>query len=764
MIDRKARVAVAFVWAMGIAGTAAAGEPLATSNDPPAPGSEPVLITLAGANQLVISHAASAKTDRFALVVIPAPKVDVARLEASVLAITRDGSIQATVPTAVSAALEAGGGVPVLRLGVDFTRLFVPGSYEVTIVVAPRPAAAAGAGSGAAPAGPPASGRPSPPGDAGSSDRDRSSQLGPQRLIVRLIVPAATLRPIASVLVEREIPLLGEPRGAGATITFRETSNTSPVSLSASQEGPLLADDRVVGGQLVLRDLAPIDPGMAGTATLAFEGEFPVGTTRGNLLVTARELAAPILVPIEVRSRRPGWLVPVLFLFGAGLGGLWRTVLANRRTALAAELATNALRDRVTAVIEAQPEDWALDLLELRGQLDGLRADDPATATATCAALDAVLACRATRIAELGKVIQAGLVATRTVWRLPLGLDLVDAATHYGTAYARLQRRAFSDAIASAQRGATATDAVLDRCRTWCSALARFVAPLAECVPGCPGPARTGVRQAVEHLITALDAAEEAMACARPALDQLQAMHAAARAAVELAKALAEALDQLWRTTPATLDPTIAARMRSAATLPSRPSERPEEAIQDGVAACAALAEVAAAAVRETYGTEAPERVTALAEGRYVDALTAGAAPEPAPRAALGRGGTVSAREATPIVATIVAPVRREAPGPVATAVVVALDAARPDPPRSARRIHAELDGVTVVRWAIGAVVTSAAAWVLYGAAFMGTHLECFAVFAAGFLTDLTTDTAIDAILGRLKPPEPPVAAPPVAT
>ena len=121
MIDRKASMAVAFVWVMGIASTALAGDPPATSNDPPA--SEPVLITLAGGNQLVVSHAASAKTEQLTLVVIAAPKVDVATLEASVLAITRDGSIQATVPTAVTATLVAGAGVPVLRLGVDFTRL-----------------------------------------------------------------------------------------------------------------------------------------------------------------------------------------------------------------------------------------------------------------------------------------------------------------------------------------------------------------------------------------------------------------------------------------------------------------------------------------------------------------------------------------------------------------------------------------------------------------------------------------------------------------
>src|SRR5207237_151686 len=109
-------------------------------------------------------------------------------------------------------------------------------------------------------------------------------------------------------------------------------------------------------------------------------------------------------------------------------------------------------------------------------------------------------------------------------------------------AHARLQRRAFADAIASAQRGATAIDGVLDRCRTWCSALARFVAPLADGVPGCPWPAHAGVDQAVAQLITALDAAEAAMVAAAPVLDRLQAMHGAARAAGELAKGLAEAL------------------------------------------------------------------------------------------------------------------------------------------------------------------------------------------------------------------------------
>ena len=750
MIDRKASMAIAFVWVMGIASTAIAGDPPATSNDPPA--SEPVLITLAGGNQLVISHAASAKTEQFALVVIAAPRVDVATLEASVLAITRDGSIQATVPTAVTATLVGGAGVPMLRLDVDFTRLFMPGSYEVTIAITPRPTAPK-----ADPLGKPGA-APSKTGAApGKTDDART--LDPQRLILRLTVPAAALRPIPSVLVERKVGLFGDAFGAGATITFRETSNASPVTLTASQEGPLMADDRLVGGQLGLRDLAPIDPGMAGTATLTFTGDFPVGTTRGNLLLTARELSAPVVVPVEVRSRRAGWLVPALFALGAALGGLWRTVLAKRRTSLAAELATNALRDRVTAVIEAQPDDWALDLLDLRGQLDGLDADDPKTATATEAALDAVVASRQVHVAELGKVIQAGLVATRTVWRLPLGLDLVDAATHYGTANARLLRRAYADAITSAQRGATAIDGVLDRCRTWCSALARFVAPLADGVPGCPWPGHAGVDQAVAQLITALDAAEAAMVAPQAAVDRLQAMHAAARVAGELAKALAEALDQLRRSTPATLDPAIAARLLSAATLPPRPSERPDEAIQDGVAACAALAEVAAAAVLRAYATEVPPAVSAaLAEGKYFEALMI----TPAPATGM-RGDVVSARMGAAMPVALAAPVRREAGGPVTTAVIVPLDTARPAAPRSARQIHAELEGVTAARWAIGALVTAGAAWVLYGEAFIGTHLECFAVFAAGFLTDLTTDTAIDAILGKLNPRTAAAAAPPPA-
>jgi hypothetical protein len=323
MIDRRATVVVALMLALGIAGTAAADDPPATANEPPVPSSEPVLITLAGSNQLVISHTASATHERFPLVVIAAPKVDVARLEASVLAVARDGSIQPTVPTAVTAALAVGPGGPVLELGVDFTRLFVPGSYEVTIAIAPRAGTAAG-------------GRA--PSQAGSAapDRNPAPPPGPQRLIVRLIIPAAALRPIPSVRVDLEVPLLGEPHGAGATITLRETSNTSPVSLAASQEGPLTSDERVVGGHVALSGLAPIDPGKAGTATLAFEGELPFGTTRGNLLLTARELAAPVVVPVEIHSRRAGWLVPVLFVLGAALGGLWRTVLAKRRTSLAA--------------------------------------------------------------------------------------------------------------------------------------------------------------------------------------------------------------------------------------------------------------------------------------------------------------------------------------------------------------------------------------------------------------------------------------------
>ncbi len=825
MKDRRGSAAVAFAAAIVIS-TAS----LADSSSTPT-----TFVTLAGSPQLMLSHAATARSETFPLAVLPAAGVDVSKLAASVIALTRDGSIQA-LPNAVVATLDIATGAPRLQLTVDFTRLFVPGTYEATILISrqtsavvPTAGASAGkagsgagnagagnagagnaaagsaaagnaaagsaaagsvaAGSAAAAAGNPAAGAAAAAGNAAAGAAAAAAAGNaavaapagePQRLTLRLIVPAATLRPLDPILVERELSLFGDAAISQPTITLRETSALSPLRLSASQDGALTADDHLVSSQITLGDLPAIDPGMAGTATLTLRGRFPIGTTRGNLLLTAPELVTPFVVPVEIRTRRASWLVPLLFLVGAAVGFLWRTLLASRRVSLAAELAASELRARIVAFLDTQPRDWATDLIALRDALDALDARTAATVTQAEAALKTALELRAAHVHNLVQRVQAGLVATRSPWRLPMGLDLLEGATHYGAAYEQLQHRAFGDAIARGQRGASAVDTVLDRCRSWASELARVLGRVKDGVPGCPWPAHASVDAAVAAAITALAAAEAAMASpqielaaltaeaalasAQAAITRLQAMHAAARAAGELAKTLAEALDQARRSMPATLAPTVAADLMSAATLPSRPSDRAEEAIKDGLAACARLAEIAAAAAHAIYPRELPDAVSAaLADGKYVEAL----APRPAaPPQGDGRGAPVAARLAAPtpppasMLAPPGAPSRRAAA--VATAVIMPLDTAAPAPvtaARTAQQLHAALDHVAWLRWAIGAAVTSAAAWVLYGEAFVGTGVEMFAVFAAGFLTDLTTDTAIEGLLGKLKPPAPRLAA-----
>jgi hypothetical protein len=743
---------------------------IAVAGSATAAGDPAALITVPGGNQLVLRRAEAIETRvTFTVPIAVAAGVQPGALRARLVAVVRDGAQQMLPGGAIAVYVDPLVSGPALLVVVDFAQRFAPGTYQLMVSIA----------SSATP--------PSPP----TSPPARDEQL----LTLTVTVPAATLRSIPSVVIDREDSWISTVDGP-ATIEFHESGNLAPVTLSVSQDGSLVCGDHPIGGRVQISGPLRIDAGDQGTGQVSLDGVFPMGVAKGNLSVIARELAAPITIPIEVRTHRPPWSVLVLFAIGTAIGFVWRTLLRERRDGLVCELAASDLTMRIDAVLAVQPVEWAADVTNLQATRDAIDPRNGSTLRPAEAGLTQAIDRRNERSKELQARIIAGIEVTRAKHALPLGLELGQAAASYGLAFSKLQERALADAVDHVRAGDNAVSVVVERCRAWCARLDRDLSGLAGGVPGCPGPARLAVATATARLVTALADADAvvagsgapaeqpaaspppgaaapqpapaqppapaANAAAEPALAggrrgpdfarvYLASMQEAWWRASELARTLYEGLERFQRSLPATLEQ--AAAVRAAADVPPYAAEHPENAIAAAVESCRALTEVIQTSVQARFGQAVPETVTrAMERGDYA-AVFAAQVPRPVVIADGGRGAPITG-QVPPPPPLVESPSRGELRPTAPATVIVAAEISSVERPVPRRRvvIRRELHRVLVARWLLAAAVTSTIAYALYGGAFVGTVPEILGIFTAGFITDLTSDSALEGLLGRFRP------------
>lgn len=643
---------------------------------------------------------------------------DIEKLDIGVLAIARDGTAPSVRSNAVTVVPHAH--PTSLQVAVDFDTLYVPGTYDVTLSIAPR-------------------------AEAGSDGGVPASQ----ELAIKVVVPAAVLRPLPKLVIDREVPLPFMDkfeRVEPTTLQLHEIGNASYVDPIVTQEGVLSVGDKPIGAELV-GSPQHVGAGSAADVLVSLHGEFPMGTVSGTLLVTGHQLAAPVTVAVEVRSHHSSWWVLVLFAAGAFAGFEWRSRLLAKRDELAAKLGAARMRENIDAFIAGYPPGWLDEIVALRAKRDDISPDKPDSLSGAEQALKEAHSKRIERITSLAQTIRAGIAATRTSFRLPMGLGLDRAARAYDQASTDLRKGNLIDALQYAANAADEVDRVIQQCQDWCGKLKETLT-LNDPAVGVPASAQSAVTDAKTKLGAALDAA----IAADPPETRLARQHDAWAAANTLATLLARVFESFARALPAELTPAQAARLRSASELRETPPESPDLAIAEAIATAKRLVDTVRTVASELYPQGMPQPINDLiAAGNYAQALT------PPPRATLptgsdeGRGKETSARQAgatgSPLHETFLAPAKAIEIAPVAPVVPIELP---PSEPTSAT-IETKLDGVSFLRWVIAAGISSLAAWAIYGDAFVGTRVECASIFAVGFLTDLTTDTAIDGILTKLK-------------
>lgn len=155
---------------------------------------------------------------------------------------------------------------------------------------------------------------------------------------VQISVPAPELRVPERLSVQRVRPLFPSIFGDGAAsaepLVVREVGRFAGLSaIRLTQVGPLKLDGRPEVGAIETAGSQP-DLAPGGTATLAYAvapRHLPPGTLSGELQLSARELAEPVTIPIDVVTRvDPIWIV-LLVLIGVLLGYVSRQLLGRWR-------------------------------------------------------------------------------------------------------------------------------------------------------------------------------------------------------------------------------------------------------------------------------------------------------------------------------------------------------------------------------------------------------------------------------------------------
>lgn len=181
----------------------------------------------------------------------------------------------------------------------------------------------------------------------------------PQKLALQLTAPTAELRAIPAQTVIRTCKVL--PFSVCGKeippLIVTETSGTTRLTeVTVKQADQMLDSDGSPAGGHISSTTTAVEAGMPGSIPLVLTGHFPMGTVKTNVAITARELATPVIVPFEIRTRLHEWLIFPTILVGLGLGFLLRVSLKRWIERGTAKIAALDLLQKFDAARVEQPD------------------------------------------------------------------------------------------------------------------------------------------------------------------------------------------------------------------------------------------------------------------------------------------------------------------------------------------------------------------------------------------------------------------------
>jgi len=161
---------------------------------------------------------------------------------------------------------------------------------------------------------------------------------------VFLVVPAATLDTPQTLIVRRDCPTFvfrGECRVADAWVTANQpklaesTGRGWLTGITLRQRNDLDAGGQPAGtleAKDAIADITPSAPQqtLVYDTSYALKGSFPLGTAKGTLLIDADQLATPVAMSFEIRTRAMAPLLFVALGLGLMLGFVTRSYLKGR--------------------------------------------------------------------------------------------------------------------------------------------------------------------------------------------------------------------------------------------------------------------------------------------------------------------------------------------------------------------------------------------------------------------------------------------------
>ncbi len=642
-----------------------------------------------------------------------------------------------------------------LLIKVDFEQVNRPGLYDVKLVLlAPR--------------------------------ADGSEQS--QELPLQFSHAGAQLRPIASLVIHRELNApWADNTLVPTTLELDNTSDTSRLNeLSITQVGPARLGTEPITGRVRINHSETsnhsspwiLGPGGHQEPGIALEGEFPPGTATGTLEVRAPQLQAPVLIPFEVHSRRPGWLIPVIFFVGAIVGWICRNWLKQRQELLTLKSQAVELMARIDQELKTNPfPEQTQDLGGLRTRLQtAASAWDAKPLTEALqeanTALTQVSAARIQRRNKLFAEITATLEAVNAPWVLPPELKLGTLAEASEAARQRLVVDDLKGANQLHQQMQQQLVALARDGATWARNLGTELPRLIRDLPTTV--VTDDVKQAQEQALQALQAVPDELATPPLSAEaRLRGLHEASKQGRELIRRVMLSMGLLVDGAARQLELEPFKQADKARTLRNQAGKLFQDAsgqtrINDAIQLLARGFSKLEGKVRQVINEQLEgiprERASieeALKEGKITDALTRTAHFVTEASTPTGRTRIRSTTPDTTATASgssegewesAAAKARSflERPDPKVTrqtGVVFVGGVAEPLHLVQARTLKSLL-WVRLARGLVPATLLSLAAYVVTQSRFTGTWAEMLGLFVAAFGTDFTLDTALDQMLG----------------
>ena len=172
-----------------------------------------------------------------------------------------------------------------------------------------------------------------------------------------------------------------------------ETSGKSPADVQARQTEPFAGSDSQCGGQIRI-DPATVSQDCNATLNYKLDDDFPMGAVSTKVTISSHQLQAPLVIPVQVRTRLTRAVLLIIIIVGLALGFLMRMVLQPRiETGEARKRAFEA--DRNLAESEGIPDtEFQGQIIKARSKLQGATQATTATSATIGAAITAAEAAR----------------------------------------------------------------------------------------------------------------------------------------------------------------------------------------------------------------------------------------------------------------------------------------------------------------------------------------------------------------------------------